>query len=131
MAGRRILSFQQIVAGVGRAWHVHCCTEDAGLRWPFLCACGNGNTNPAEPAAHTLGNYHGIREIVPFVNRTFEWGVVIATFLSVLSMGVPRHCARLTYFLHPKLRNANYPTANYPYPAAPAARRKHSQCLRP
>ena len=39
--------------------------------------------------------------IVPFVNRTFEWGVVIATFLSVLSV-VPRHCARLAYFFHPK-----------------------------
>ena len=37
------------------------------------------------------------------MKRTFEWGVVIATFLSVLSI-VPCHCARLTYFLHQKLR---------------------------
>ena len=36
------------------------------------------------------------------MNRTFEWGV-IATFLSVLSI-VHRRSARLTYFLHPKLR---------------------------
>ena len=41
--------------------------------------------------------------MVPLVNRTFEWGVVIAAFLSVLSI-VPRRCARLAYFLHPKLR---------------------------
>ena len=38
-----------------------------------------------------------------FVNRAFEWGVIIAAFLSILSI-VPRHCARLTDFLHPKLR---------------------------
>ena len=43
------------------------------------------------------------RKLYP-VNRTFEWGAVIAPFLSVLSI-VPRHCARLTYFLHPKLRS--------------------------
>ena len=30
-------------------------------------------------------------------------GVIIATFLFVWSI-VPRHCARLTYFLHPNLR---------------------------
>ena len=35
------------------------------------------------------------------MNRICEWGVVITTCLSVLSI-VPRHCARLTYFLHPK-----------------------------
>ena len=44
--------------------------------------------------------------MVPFVNRTFEWGVVVATFLSVLGI-VPRRRARLTSFLHPKLRNTN------------------------
>ena len=37
------------------------------------------------------------------MNRTFEWGVGIATLLSVLRT-MPRHCARLTDFLHPKLR---------------------------
>ena len=41
-----------------------------------------------------------------FANRTFEWGVAIATLLSVLSI-VPRHCARWTSFLHPKLRTIN------------------------
>ena len=43
---------------------------------------------------------------MPFVNCTFEWGVVIATLLSVLSV-MPRQCARLTYFLHPKSRKIN------------------------
>ena len=66
-----------------------------------------GNAYPAaapvaRPAARNVG-YLGKGEIVPFVNRGFEWGVVIATFLSVLSI-VPLHCARLTDFLHPKLR---------------------------
>ena len=56
--------------------------------------------------ARNLGHYHGTGETVPFVNRTFEWGVIFATFLSVLSI-VPRHCARLTYFIHPKLRRIN------------------------
>ena len=42
----------------------------------------------------------------PFVNRIFQWEVAIATFLSVLGV-VPRHCARLTCFLHPKLRDRN------------------------
>ena len=37
------------------------------------------------------------------MSRTFEWGVVIAAFLSVSSL-VPRRYARLAYFLHPKLR---------------------------
>ena len=41
----------------------------------------SGNAN--NPAARTLGSDHGTREIVPFVNRTFEWGVAIATLLSV------------------------------------------------
>ena len=62
--------------------------------------------NPAEPAERNLNNYHGTGAIVLFVNRTFEWAVFIATFLSVLST-VPHHCARLTYFLHPKWRKIN------------------------
>ena len=56
------------------------------------------------PATCNLGNHHGTGEIVPFVNRTFQWGVAVAIFLSVLSI-VPRHCAALTYFVHSKLRN--------------------------
>ena len=75
----------------------------------FTCPC-NPHTPPphggADPAARDLGNYCGTGEIVPFVNRTFEWAVVIATFLSVLSI-VPHYCARLTYFFHPKLREIN------------------------
>ena len=60
--------------------------------------------NPAaRPATRNLGNYHGTGEDVHFVTRTFEGGVAIATLLSVLSI-VPRHCARLTCFLPPKLR---------------------------
>ena len=58
------------------------------------------------PAARNLRNYHGTGGIAPFVNGTVEWGLVIATFLSVLSI-VHRPCARLTYFLHPKLRKLN------------------------
>ena len=58
------------------------------------------------PAARKLCNCRGTGEIVPFVNRAFEWAVVMATFLSVLSI-VPRHCAHLTYFLHPKSREIN------------------------
>ena len=54
-----------------------------------------GVTNPVAPTACNLGNYHGTGEIVPFVNRIFEWGVVIATFFSILSV-VPCHCACLT-----------------------------------
>ena len=67
----------------------------------------NGNANPApRPAPRNLGNYQGTGEVVPFVHRTFEWGVAIATCLSNLSPA-PHHCARLTYFLHPELRNFN------------------------
>ena len=61
---------------------------------------------PAAPAAPNFGYYGGTGGIVPFVNHNFELGVVIAIFLSVLSI-VPRHRARLTYFLHPKLRKIN------------------------
>ena len=55
------------------------------------------------------------------MNRTFEWGVASATFVSALRT-VPRHCARLTDFLHPKLRtlNAGLATLAYPSPVAPA-----------
>ena len=91
---------------------------------------GKGNpATPAGPAARNSVHCHGTGEMVPFVNRTFEWGVVIATFLPILSI-VPRHCARLTYFLHSKLRKVNAvlitPAAHYPSPAAPAVRRKRS-----
>ena len=43
------------------------------------------------------------------MNRTFEWAVVIATFLSFFFFWsfVPRHCAHLTYFLHPKIKEIN------------------------
>ena len=63
----------------------------------------DGNANPA---VRNLGHHPGTGEIVPHVNPTFEWGVVITTFVSLLRI-VPRHCARLTYFLHPKLREIN------------------------
>ena len=42
--------------------------------------------------ARNWGNWHGTAETVPLVNRTLEWGVVIATLWSILSI-VPRHCA--------------------------------------
>ena len=62
-----------------------------------------GGANPAAPAARNFGYYRGTGEIVPFVIGTFDWGVVVATVSFVLSI-VPRHCARLTHFLHPKSR---------------------------
>ena len=62
-------------------------------------ARAGGNANPAAPAARNLGNSSRNRGNVPFVNRTFEWGVSIATCLSVLSV-VPRHCSRLGAFSH-------------------------------
>ena len=74
----------------------------------------------------------GTRELVPFVKRPFEWGVGVATFLSVLSH-VPCRCARLTDFLHPKLRKVDAvllaPTA---HDLSPAACGKHSPglCIR-
>ena len=69
-----------------------------------------GNAHPpsaaapaAHPAAHNLGTYHGTWEIIPLVNHSFEWGVVvIATFLSVLSI-VPRHCVLFDLLSSPKL----------------------------
>ena len=57
----------------------------------------------ARPAVRSLGHCRGPGETVPFVNRTFVWGAVIATFLSVSSV-VPRRRARLTHLLRPKLR---------------------------
>ena len=46
----------------------------------------SGNANLEAPAARSLGNCHGAGAMVPFVNRPFEWGAVIATFLSGLSI---------------------------------------------
>ena len=79
-------------------------------RWYLMLASRTpalGGANPAaRPAAHNLGSYRGIGEIVPLVNCIFQWGVVIGAFLSVLSI-VPCSCARLTYFFHPKSRQIN------------------------
>ena len=52
------------------------------------------------------------------MNRTFEWGVVTATFLSVLSI-VPHHCIMFTSFtqIEESECGANYPKAKYPYPS--------------
>ena len=44
--------------------------------------------------------------MIPFVNRTVEWGVGIAAFVSVLGI-VPRHCARLTDCRQAKVRKVN------------------------
>ena len=57
---------------------------------------------PVPPGALRHAIRVDILEIIPFVNFTFQWGVVITTFLSILGI-VPRRRARLT-FLHPKLR---------------------------
>ena len=71
-----------------------------------------GNADPAppavRPAVRNLRNSRGTGGKVPFVKHTFEWGAVIAAFLSVLSL-VARHCPRLTDFLHPKSRTINAP----------------------
>ena len=58
---------------------------------------------PMKRCPSTPMHHHGAREIVPVVNRIFEWAVALATFLTVWGI-VPRHCARLTDSLHPKLR---------------------------
>ena len=55
---------------VAPAWDRESCGCCGTCGAPYLHPCGN------------LGNY-GTGEIVPVVNRTFEWAVVIATFLSV------------------------------------------------
>ena len=52
------------------------------------------------PVARNLGNYRGTGEIAPIVNRTFEWGVAIATFLSVLSF-VARNTRSRSPGFHP------------------------------
>ena len=51
----------------------------------------------------------GRGELFLSVNGALEWGVGVATFLSVLS-AVPRHCACLTCFSHPNQCGAKYPT---------------------
>ena len=82
------------------------CTPGLVPKDPVAPGNANSAAHAARPAARNSGNYHGIGEFVPSVNRTLEWGVVIATFLSVLSI-VPRHCARLNDFLHPESRKIN------------------------
>ena len=99
------------------------CTE--GLQRRLRCTMREEGFGNANPAARNLGNYHGTWEITPFVDRIFERGVIIATFLSVLSIvPPPPDCARLTHFFHPNLReiNAVLGTPQDPSPAAPAAR---------
>ena len=44
--------------------------------------------------------------VILFVARAIEWGVFIATLVSVLSI-VPRHCAHLISFVYPQLKNIN------------------------
>ena len=60
------------------------------------------------------GIYHGTGETVPLVNRTFEWGVIITTFLSVLSPIVTHHCACLTYDLRRLWHSGSIPLAMPP-----------------
>jgi hypothetical protein len=66
----------------------------------------HGNANPV---ARNLGTYNATGGMVPFVNRSFEWGAGIATsFVRFRALGiVPRRCARLTCFICPKLRGSN------------------------
>ena len=74
-------------------------------------------TPPLKTLLPNLGIDHRTGETAPFVNRTVEWGVLVATFLSVLGI-VPRHCARLT-FLHPKLRTTTAVPITLPQEAFP------------
>eukprot|EP00670_Eutreptiella_braarudii_P024331 CAMPEP_0174350370 /NCGR_PEP_ID=MMETSP0811_2-20130205/7433_1 /TAXON_ID=73025 ORGANISM="Eutreptiella gymnastica-like, Strain CCMP1594" /NCGR_SAMPLE_ID=MMETSP0811_2 /ASSEMBLY_ACC=CAM_ASM_000667 /LENGTH=62 /DNA_ID=CAMNT_0015478611 /DNA_START=194 /DNA_END=379 /DNA_ORIENTATION=+ len=54
-----------------------------------------GGANPAAPSVRNLGNYHGTGE--PFVNRTFESGVLLAAFLfPVQAPACPSTGPRLT-----------------------------------
>ena len=69
---------------------------------PHFLTHAPGNANPAAPAARILSNCHGIGEIVPFVDRVFEWGAVTATFLSCASPLCPFD---LLPSLKTKLRN--------------------------
>ena len=91
---------------------------------------GTGGANPAAPAARNLGNHLGTGGMAPLVNHTFEWGVVIATSLSVLSV-VPRRLCPFDLLPSPKIEGngcgARYPEANCPSPAARAARSKREK----
>ena len=60
------------------------------------------------------------------MNRIFEWGMVIATFLSVLSIA-PRCHVHLTDLIHPKIRKITGTNCPKAYPAAPVAGSKSSQ----
>ena len=73
-----------IVGGSTGAWYGRSSTPGSILVAFWGCqSCGACGT----PCSAKLGSYFcGTGEIVPFVNRTVEWGVVIATFLSVLSI---------------------------------------------
>ena len=62
-------------------WTMSWLARTAALHCAFDFILGNAN-----PAARNLNNFHGTVEIVPFVNRTFEWGVVMATFWCDLSI---------------------------------------------
>ena len=60
---------------------------------------------PAAPAARNLGNCRETGEIVRFVKRTFEWGVVIAVFVCLEYCASPLRS--FNYFLHPNSRSIN------------------------
>ena len=82
-------------------------TEDYSfVRRIIIAEDAKGPCGGANPAACSLDNCCETGEIIPFVNCTLEWGVVSATFLSVLSI-VPRHCARLINFFHSNSRKSN------------------------
>ena len=107
----------------------------ARLPEPRSQSQSTGNANsvaPAAPADPNLGNYHGTGELVPFVNRTFEWGVVISNiFVRFEDCALP--LCPFDLLPSPKTEEyscgANYPTANYPCPAAPAVRLRRTGSL--
>ena len=111
-------------------------------RAPRACvtflSCRASGKGPAFPRSTATGEHWGkgtpilrrairviITEQCSRCVRFFEWAVVIAIVLSVLSI-VPRHCARFTCFPHPKWREI-HAVPMTPQPIPLPLRRKHSQ----
>ena len=95
------------------------------LRPGALWRCGLRLRGGANPAARNWGNYRGTAALCALCDLYFRMGS-IATFLSILDL-----CASpFDQLPSPKVEEtecgANYPKANYPPPAAPAGRSKHS-----
>ena len=83
--------------------------QNGGLQYIVVarqCKIEHWSANTEAHVARNLDNFPRSGQIVPFVNRTRERRVVVATFSTILSI-VHRHGARWIYFLHLELRNIN------------------------